>query len=335
MKLRPELLEKYVFSRVGVRDSRVLVGPSYGEDSAVVDLGSGKLLVAHVDPITGAVENVGWLAVHVACNDVAVRGAKPAWVMPAILLPEDSGEEAIDAITRQIDSAAREVGAMVIGGHTELAPGIRRPVIVTAALGILEEGRYVSTSGAEVGDVVLMTKQAGVEGTSILAADFREMLLERGVEEELLERGARFLEMISVVREALLLAKMGASSMHDPTEGGVLGGLAEVAYASGKLVEVWEERIPVAEETRVLCEALELDPLKLISSGTLIATLSPERAEEALETLRREGVDACLIGEVREGRGLLVHRADGRSEFIGEYVEDELMRLWSKLGGPV
>lgn len=329
VKLHPDLLRKYVFSRVGHRDPSVVVGPAYGEDSAIIDVGP-QYLVAHIDPITGAVENIGWLAVHIACNDVAVRGAEPRWLMPTILLPESYGEQEVDAITKQIDQAAREVGAMVVGGHTEFTPGIDRPFISMAAMGLTEDRRYVLTSGAEVGDAVLMTKTAGTEGTSILAEDFSEDLLKRGVKEELLKRGAEFIKRISVVREALLLAKMGANSMHDPTEGGVLGGLAEIAYASNKLIEVWEEKIPIAEETKIFCKALDIDPLKLISSGVLIATLPHRKAADAVNALRAIGVEASVIGVVKEGSGLLLNRVSGGVEVVGEYVGDELMRLWSE-----
>ena len=120
-KLHPRLLAKYVFSRIGQRDERVIVGPAYGEDSAIIDIGDGRVLVVHSNPITGAIENIGWLAVHISANDVAVRGAKPCWLLPVILLPEGASERAVDLITQQINLAAKGIGAMVVGGHIELS----------------------------------------------------------------------------------------------------------------------------------------------------------------------------------------------------------------------
>jgi hydrogenase expression/formation protein HypE len=175
-KLHSKLLERYVFTRVGVRDPAV-VGPGIGEDAAIVDLGDGRVLVAHVDPITGAVENLGWLAVHIACNDIAVRGAKPRWLLSVLYLPEKADEELIDKITAQIDEAAKEVEVMVVGGHTEFTLGLDRPLISMTAIGIADRGRIVTTSGARAGDVVIMTKTVAVEGTAILATDFRDALL--------------------------------------------------------------------------------------------------------------------------------------------------------------
>ncbi len=331
-KLPPDLLARYVFSRIGQPDKRVLVGPAYGEDAAIIDMGD-EVLVVHADPITGAVKHLGWLAVHVACNDIAVRGARPRWLVSVMLLPTTCTNEEICRITKELDEAAKEVGAMIVGGHSEYTAGLERPVIVMTAIGVAPKDKYIVTSGAKPGDVVLMTKTAGVEGTAILASDFREELLARGIEMDLIERSEKFLRMISVVREALALASLGAHSMHDPTEGGLLGGVAEIAYASRVRIDIWEERIPVAEETRVFCRALGIDPLRLISSGALLATLPKELENDAVKVLERVGIKASIIGEVRKGEGVILHKADGTQEVIGRYVKDELFDLWEKLKG--
>jgi len=335
-KLPPEILKKYILSRVGVVDPSVIVGPSIGEDAAVIDIGDSKVLVAHVDPITGAVEFLGWLAVHIACNDVAVRGVRPRWLLPVLYLPENADLGLIDKITTQIDTAAKEVNAMVVGGHSEFTSGLTRPLISMTALGITEKGRYVTTSGARVGDVVLMTKTVGVEGTAILSTDFRDSLLRAGVPEDVIERGREFLKMISVVKEALILSNAGIpTSMHDPTEGGLIGGLVEIAYASNKTLEVWEGKIPIAEETALMTKALGLDPLRLISSGVLVATVPQERVEEAIKLLNQYGIKATVIGRVNEysGHYVVIRREDGRVEEIDElYVKDELISMWERYG---
>jgi thiamin-phosphate kinase len=330
-KVPVALLEKYVFVRTGVRDSSVLLGPAYGEDAAIIDVGGGTLLVVHSDPITAASELAGWLAVHVPSNDVAVRGARPRWLSAVLLLPEGFSEALLDELTWQMDKAAREVGVAIVGGHTEAAPGLERPIISVTAMGTTDRSRVVVTSGARPGDVVVMTKTAAVEGTAIVATDFADELLRRGVPEEIIASGRRFIERVSVVREALALAERGlATSMHDPTEGGVLGGVAEIAYASRTRIVVYEERIPVAEETRAMADALGVDPLKLISSGTLVATVPRDRVDEALEALRIVGVEASVIGEVvekvPEGTAEVVRR-DGRRERLPKQVVDEIYRL--------
>ena len=331
-KLPPSFLEKYVWRRHGRDDPRVLVGPGIGEDAAVIDMGD-RVLVLHSDPITEAVEGIGWLALNIAANDVATAGARPLWASVTILLPEGFGEELLDEITRDLHRAAEELGVSIVGGHTEEAPRLDRPILVVTMLGEAPRDRYVRTGGAGPGDAVLVIKSAGLEGTSILAKDFRSLLESRGLSDGLLERAAGFAAEVSVVREALLLAELGATSLHDPTEGGLIGGLVEVALASGKTLEVWEESVPVRPETRSICEALGLDPLKLISSGALIATVPPEKLASVEEALRRLDVEYGVVGRVHEGAArLVIHRVDGRKEEYMEPPVDELARVWEKYG---
>ncbi len=326
-KLPPELLRKYIFSRIGVKDQKVIVGPAYGEDAAIIDFGE-KVLVVHVDPITGAVEWLGWLAVHIACNDIAVRGAKPKWLLCVLYLPEKTTEELIDKITSQIDSAAKELGVMIVGGHSEYTPGLDRPLISMTAIGLANKDKYVRTAGVKPGDYILMTKTVAIEGTSILATDFADKLREKGVSEELIKSGANFIKRISVVKEALILTDVGVHSMHDPTEGGLLGGVAEMAYASNVEIEIWEDKVPIAKETKIFCEVLKIDPLKLISSGVLLAAVPPENVDEALKKLNKAGINVSIIGKAREGRGVILYRKSGIVERIPEYIVDELYKLW-------
>lgn len=333
-KLKPNQLMKYVFSRVGIKDPEVIVGPSIGEDAAIVDIGGGKILAIHVDPISGALEYLGWLAVHVASNDIAVRGVKPRWLLPVLYLPEDADEHMIDSITSQIDSAAKEIGAMVVGGHSEFTSGLRRPLISMTAAGVTLKDKYVRTGGAREGDVILMTKTAGIEGTAILASDFSDVLLSKGISKDLISSGKEYIKNVSVVKEALLLADHGlATSMHDPTEGGVLGGLLEISYASGVSIEVYEEAIPVGVETEAFCRALGLDPLRILSSGTLLAAVPKGLYDRAIESLESSGIKATIIGKVLRREDFLVRviRRDGSSLLFNDvYVVDEVIKLWSE-----
>ncbi|HDI46527.1 MAG TPA: hydrogenase assembly protein HupF [Candidatus Methanomethylia archaeon] len=332
-KIPPSILANYIFARLGARDSSVIIGPSIGEDAAVLDLGDGKALVVHTDPISGAVEHLGWLAVHVASNDIAVTGAKPKWMLSVLFLPESFSLEMLDRVTGQMDDAAKELGISIVGGHSEYTGGIDRPLAAVTVMGLASMEHVVQTGGAKPGDLILMTKTAGVEGTAILATDFRELLEEKGVPSRLIRSGARFLRKISVVGEALTLAERRlAHAMHDATEGGILGGLAEVAYASGVSLKIYEKKIPVAEETEAFCNALSIDPLRLISSGVLLAAIPQNCVEKAAAALRDIDVEVSVIGEALENRGYLVElqRKEGGIERLERpYVEDELFKLWS------
>ena len=331
-KISVDLLEKYVFPRIGVGHPAVRIGPSYGEDSAVINMG-GLVIVTHVDPITAAGKLAGWLSVHIASNDVAVTGAEPRWILATILLPENATPDMVDEITRQLDQAAREIGVMIVGGHTEVTPGLDRPILVTTAIGVTRSDGYVPTSGAKPGDVVIMTKSAAVEGTAVLSTDFEDKLVERGVPRPVIEAGKEYLRMVSVVREALQLSGYGlANSMHDPTEGGILGGLSEIAHSSRVRIVVREDAILISRETRMITRALGVDPLRLLGSGSLLATVPKDKESEAIEVLREAGVEAKVIGRVLEAAsgevGAELIRRDGGVERLSKLVPDEIYKLF-------
>ena len=331
-KIPIDILERYVFPRIGVGSPAVRIGPSYGEDSAVIDTG-GLVIVTHVDPITAASKLVGWLSVHIASNDVAVTGAEPRWILVTILLPDNATTDLVDEITRQLDQAAREIGVMLVGGHTEVTPGLDRPILVTTAIGVTRSDSYVPTGGAKPGDVVIMTKSAAVEGTAVLSTDFEDKLAERGVPRHVIEAGKEYLRMVSVVKEALQLSGYElVSSMHDPTEGGILGGLSEMAHSSGVKIVVREDAILVSRETRIITKTLEVDPLRLLGSGSLLATVPKGRETEAIEVLKEVGVEARVIGQVLEPAsgeaGAELIRRDGGVERLPRLVSDEIYKLF-------
>ncbi|MEM2341566.1 MAG: AIR synthase family protein [Candidatus Bathyarchaeia archaeon] len=333
-KIPPKVMEKLIYTRIGVRDPNVLVGPSVGEDAALIDLGDERILVVHNDAISGASEFLGWLSVHIVANDIAVRGVKPRWFLMSLFLPESSPEDFLNKIMVQIDEAAKELGIMVVGGHTERTSGIDRPLVGTTAIGIAKKDKIVTTSGAKAGDYLIMTKTAAIEGTAILCTDFASVLKNMGVKDEKIEKGAKFLTNISVAREALALAEMGlVTAMHDPTEGGILGGVSELAYASHKTIELWTDNVPIADETKLIAENLGIDVLRLISSGALIATVPSDKMDKALNVLQNLGIGAAVIGRVKDYAGHLVEvmRDSSLIEVLNDvYVTDEIFRLWEK-----
>jgi hydrogenase expression/formation protein HypE len=326
-KVPPDDLAAHVLGRTGSPDGRVRQGPAYGEDAAAVDLGEHTLVVS-ADPISLAAERVGTLGVPVACNDLAASGAEPAWLTVVTVVPADD-PAVLEAVAEQLHEAALEVGVSVVGGHSEYNPELSRPLLSLTALGPAE--RFVPTAGAEPGDRVLVTKGAGVEGTAILASDFREAARERGVREAALDRAVGFFEEISVLPEARLLRER-ATAMHDPTEGGLVDGLFELASAADADVAVERDRIPVREETRALCDAMDVDPLCIFGSGALVATVPPDEADVAFGALEDAGIATADIGEVRRrdgGTPALV--VDG--ERFEEPVRDDLYALWEQTGG--
>ena len=296
-KLPPELLTR-LLKHNGAKDRRVVLGPTFGEDAAVVKLGK-QLLVLKTDPVTYASDMIGWYAVNVNANDIATKGATPAWFQAVILLPKGSDESLAEDIFKQISSAAKELGIAVTGGHTEVTPGIDHPIVVGDIHGVLGEGKVVRTSGARVGDAIVLTKGAGIEGTAVIAREKRRDLL-KVYDEEFVDRAAKYIFTpgLSIVREAKAALKFGVSAMHDPTEGGVAMGVYELAEASGKSVELLKDEVIVRKETAMICAKYRIDPLGLLGSGALLATFRPSAADKFVTEAHRMGMDASVIGRM-------------------------------------
>ncbi|RLI12722.1 hydrogenase [Candidatus Bathyarchaeota archaeon] len=323
-KVPAETLKRIVFRRLGVERNDVLLGPALGEDGSVVKIGK-EILVSSMDPITGALERIGWLAVNINANDVATFGVPPIFFSSCILLPEDSTEDIVDKITSQIDKAAKNLDISVIGGHTEVTPGLDRPIIIGYAMGIAKDGRYVTSGGAHAGDKLILTKGAGIEGTAILASEAHNYLKEM-IDENILQSAMKFYDDISVVKDAILAFNIGGvTAMHDPTEGGVAGGIHEIADASGLGVKIFEERILIARETYEICNLLSIDPMQLIGSGALLISANPERTDGIVERLKKERIKAEVIGEFLDNpQERLLVRANGRVEKLVRPLSDHI-----------
>jgi hydrogenase maturation factor len=286
-----------VFKHLGTKRNDVVFGPSIGEDAAIVKVGKEVLAIA-ADPITGAEEWLGWLAVNVSANDVATRGVQPCWFTSCILLPKGSKEELVEKICSQMDKAARQLNVAIIGGHCEITPSIEHPIVTGCSIGIAEKGKYVTSSGARIGSRIILTKGTGIEGTAILASDRRQELL-KVFDETFVKKAERFFTKISVVKDAITAFQTGGVlAMHDPTEGGVAGGLHELADASNVDFQVYKGKILVSEETRKICAHFEIDPLQLISSGSLLIVAKKENTKEIMNRLSQNDVPASVIGEM-------------------------------------
>ncbi|MDD1766828.1 MAG: AIR synthase family protein [Candidatus Methanomethyliaceae archaeon] len=296
-KIPNEILRRVVFARLGAEDTSVILGPNIGEDAALIRI-SKDIVAFKSDPITGSVDEVGMLAVYVNANDIATRGAIPKWFIQCILLPEGSSIAVLEKICRQIDEAAKEMGVSIVGGHTEITPGISRPIVIGSMLGIVKNERFFTSGGAEVGDLLYMTKSVGLEGTAILSSD-RRIATKFG--KAFTSKCKKMLRLINVVKECMVLTTLkGVTSMHDLTEGGLLGGAWELAEAASSGILLDLKLVPVLEETRLICNALGLDPYRLISSGAIIFTVKRGSETKAEAALREAGVRFAKIGEVNQ-----------------------------------
>lgn len=320
----PHDLLRALIERHSRSHPRLVLGPGIGFDCAVVDVGD-RLLVAKSDPITFASDEIGWYAVHVNANDVATTGAQPGWFLATLLLPEGCSRSMVESIFRQIDGACQEVGAVLVGGHTEITSGLQRPIVVGAMLGEVERGHLVTPRGARPGDLLLLSKGVPIEGGSILAREFAHRLSD--LPADLLARARNYLHDpgISVVREALAAAATGGvSAMHDPTEGGLACGLWEMADAASLAIEVDLTKVPVLPEAAALCHRLSLDPLATIASGALLVAVRPEAEAAVIAAIRSTGTPIQPIGQFRHGHGVWAKSAT--AQFPADSAEIETIR---------
>jgi hydrogenase expression/formation protein HypE len=320
-KIPPELLKSLVFNNIKVKSKEVIMRPEIGEDCAAIDFGSYACILS-TDPITGAEKGAGTLAIHISCNDVATCGVRPVGIMVTILAPTTTTEEDIGRVMKEAGEAAAALGVEIIGGHTEITSAVNRIVISTTAVGKMLKDKIVRSSGAQTGDDVIMTKWAGLEGTAIIAAD-KEAVLAGKLSPGEIETAKSFIEQISVVEEGVTAGEFGASSMHDVTEGGILGAAWEVAESSSKGVDIYIDEIPVREVTRKLCNVFGIDPYRLISSGSMLITA--KNGVELVRILGEKGIPSAIIGRITDqGRNII---KNGETLLLSPPDVDELFKV--------
>ena len=318
-KVAPDFLAQLIETTL---PPEVVLGPRIGEDACAIEVEAGTL-VAATDPITLTGAGVGAHAVAVNANDVAVTGARPRWFLACVLLPEGSTGADAEALFAGMRRALDEVGATLVGGHTEVTGAVRQPLVVGQMLGVATE-RTVPTGGLRPGDAVVQIGPAPVEGAAVLAdvlpAERLVTVSARGLEAA---RSALETPGILVVEPALAAARAGATALHDPTEGGLSAGLHEMAKASGTAVAIEPDRILWFEPGTALCAAAGLNPWGTLASGTLLAGFALDRVDAAVRDLASTGHRVSVIGRAETGRGVTLI---GNGP-LARFDRDELNRL--------
>ncbi len=327
-KIDEAVFRSLIQGKFGRKDSTVLVPPMTGVDAGVIDLGGGKVLVVAEDPIFTMprlpLEMFGRFTVHIGASDVAVMGVRPRYMTYSLLLPPETGLEDVRTIVDSIHRAARELGIAIVGGHTGFYPGFASPTIGgITVFAVARKGQYVTPAGARAGDDIILTKGPAIETAGLLAVLREEELLAR-YPAALVGRAKALTRAITVVDDALTaMAAGGVTAMHDATEGGVMGGLFEIAAASGVGIEADERLFVYPDEVRMVCEAFGIDPVKAIAEGSLLVAARPGRSAGIVARLKRKRIASSVVGRVvanRRRRTLV--RTDGRAEALAVPEQD-------------
>lgn len=329
-KLPAELLGRLIDTYRTEPDPNVLVAPGVGRDAAAIDFGD-HVLVVKSDPITFATANAARYLVAVNVNDVACLGAAPRWMTVVGLFPAGQTSAAdVEGLFAEFRDICTVQGISLIGGHTEITAGIDHPLLVGTLLAETTRERLLLPGGAMEGDVILLTKSVGLEGTALLATEKEDTLRSVLGEERLREaRKLLYRPGISIVADAqTALHGAGVHALHDPTEGGVATGVWELAEASGHGADVDLSALPMLPETRAICDHFGIDPLGLLSSGALLMAVAPEAVDAVTSRLHADRIVVSTIGRITgRGNGCRLVGSDGRYTPMPRFVSDEVTRV--------
>lgn len=323
-KVPENVLKRAVFKQIKHYRPEVIMHPGIGEDCAAIETKEDEILVFSTDPITGASKGMGALAVHITANDLASSGAQPVGILTCIILPPRTREKKLRDLMEEIVITCKALNIEIMGGHTEVSDVVNRPLITVTGVGKVKKNQLVSSGGLQPGDDLVMTKWAGLEGTSIIAAEKQEEL-EKRLPTQLIEAAKAMKEQISVVPEAEIAMRIGVSSMHDVTEGGIFGALWEMGEASGVGIVADLKKIPIRQETIEICELFDINPYMLISSGCML--IGTSQGNLLVEELKKQGIEAAVIGRATDGNDRIIVNGD-EQRFLEPAGSDQLYKIY-------
>lgn len=326
-KLTNKELDEIILSNIKSYRKDVVLRPGIGIDCGGVQIGDDVCMLS-TDPITAASKDAGKLAVHVSCNDIASTGAEPIALLITMLIPPHASVESIRELFEQMQQTAKELNVEIIGGHTEVTEAVNKTVICTTVLGKVKVDKFISGQGAKIGDSIVMTKFAAMEGTAIIASDFPDLLQGILTEKEI-KTCLSLSDRISVVQEGIIAGQIRVNAMHDVTEGGILQAIWEICNASecGAIINL--DSIPVLNETKKICNELKIDPLRLISSGSMIMTASD--GAKCVEAMHMQGIPAAVIGKIKEGN--IIGISSGVGQELLPQERDEIYKVLARHEG--
>ena len=322
-KLKESVLKRSILKQLHTRNEEVLVKPTVGGDFGAVSISKELAAVISSDPITLTGENIGSSAIIAACNDVACSGATPIGVSVTLLLPTTFNEDELRDLMKDMDAACQECGVDILSGHTEVTRAVKEPVVVVTALGTVATEMLIHSSDVQPGMDIVATKWVGLEGTAILAKEREEELRTRYAK-PFIDNAKVFGQMMSIVPEAAVAIKSGASAMHDVSEGGIFGALWELAESAGVGLEIDLKKIPIRQETVEICEFFDLNPYKIVSGGCLL--IATADGNGMILELEKAGIPATVIGKATDSNDRVLLNEDER-RFLETTQTDELYNL--------
>ncbi|WP_294466381.1 AIR synthase family protein [uncultured Anaerofustis sp.] len=318
-KLSNENLEKILFNKIKIKNKEVMIGAGIGKDTAMLDF-KNDLFIISTDPITGSKNGIGKLCVNISCNDIATAMARPVAMMITMLIPTYAKIKDVEEIIDEILLTCDENDVDLIGGHTEVTSSVNKFILSGVCIGKKEKRKG---SSPRAGDKIVMSKYAGLEGSAIAALDLEEEI-KKILSDDELKRMKELINHTNVIKEGLIAKDHEVSLLHDATEGGVLGGVWEMATNSDLGAVINIDEIPILNETKKIAEHFDIDPYKLISSGVMLFITTKDK--ELIEALKKENIPANTIGYLTEEKEIYTIK-NNKKELLEPPKQDELYKI--------
>ncbi|MCI9674662.1 MAG: hydrogenase maturation factor [Lachnospiraceae bacterium] len=338
-KISVNVLKRSVFKQIRAKREEVVNGAGMGADCAVFTFADGDMTVsciqeapvavqedsaflreaAEIAQEAGGAESSGKSGNNFAerrtmaqliqkcANNLAAKGAEPVAVLITLLLPENTEEPDIKKLMAEADGACQELHMQIAGGQTRVTTAVKVPCGVVTGIGKISKETHHRLRGAAPGQDVVISKWIGLEGTSLLARQYGELLSER-LPVYFVEEAAGFGRLLSVVPEAATAVKSGVCAMHDVSEGGIFGALWELAEGAGVGLTIDLKKLPLRQETVEVCECCNVNPYELLSGGCLLMTC--EDGSALVSALRAEGIAAVTVGKVTDSNDRILVNED-------------------------
>lgn len=321
-KVPENVLKRSILKQIKTKRPEVLVGAGVGEDCAAIALEPDEVMVLSTDPITGTTQDIGRWAVMVSANDIASSGAEVIGMLVCAMLPPDITEPEIREMMEQIEASCEELQIQVVGGHTEITDGVTRPILTITGIGKVKKDRLLATKGARPGQDVVVTKWVGLEGTSILAKEREQMLLDK-FPRHLIDEAKAYEQMMSVIPEAAIAVKSSVSAMHDITEGGVFGALWEMAESAGVGLTIDLKKLPIKQATVEICNFFDINPYEMMSSGSML--IVADNGHDLVNELEKANIHGVVVGKVTDSNDRIVINGH-ETRFLEPPKTDELYK---------
>lgn len=303
--------------------------PGTSRDSALLDVVGGRIALTTdsyvVQPLFFPGGNIGDLAVNGTVNDLACSGAQPVALTAGFILEEGLELDVLGAVAETMGKAASGAGVRIVTGDTKVVAkgGADQLFVNTAGVGVVPPGVHIGPERARPGDHIIVSGNLGEHGVAIMSVregiDFGTVVT---------TDSAPLHRLVAAMLEA------GGGAVHalrDPTRGGLVASVVEIARAASVGIELEQARIPVPETVSSACSFLGLDPLQVANEGKMVAFVDPSCSEAVLEAMRTrpEGVNAAIIGRVvAEHPGMVVGKTPfGTTQVIERQLGEQLPRI--------